>query len=411
MEAVGSLIISLHNNLQEIKSTLGNNGRTAAETALLQSTIERAEASLRAQARDFRAAAAAQIEEAALANVNPYAPTAYGTAPANGLIYPQIPLYGSPSQQRRMQSVPPGGFPTVPEPARLSQARAPGGTRQRPMRAPEYGARVRAKTTRAGRMLPQGNRLDPLADPPTLTEADLDSGLYNLAARGFIPQAADLTPAMERGMPVIVQRQAPLYDQALKHERREVAPPEELTAIKLDLSTPARPPLSAPLQRTPRSSVKHLAPLHQSSSSSLHHQSASSLPALPAPPSMMTSSFAEDKQGVAENMGTFCTELYEAAPPGVEPSFFTEPPLDPDTIKPSPEEILGKIRGHAATRIAAAFRGMQQRRRFAQILVWDRAARQIQRAWAMAATRMATKCLRVVGMRWSVAPTLVLRVC
>ena len=43
------------------------------------------------------------------------------------------------------------------------------------------------------------NRLDPLADPPALTETDLETGLLDLAMRGFIPQTADLTPAMERG--------------------------------------------------------------------------------------------------------------------------------------------------------------------------------------------------------------------
>lgn len=43
------------------------------------------------------------------------------------------------------------------------------------------------------------NRLDPLADPPALTETDLETGLLDLALRGFIPQTADLTPAMERG--------------------------------------------------------------------------------------------------------------------------------------------------------------------------------------------------------------------
>lgn len=49
------------------------------------------------------------------------------------------------------------------------------GVRRRPLRAPTGGRHVSGKTTQRKRLLPKMNRLDPLAEPPALTESDLEA--------------------------------------------------------------------------------------------------------------------------------------------------------------------------------------------------------------------------------------------
>ena len=49
------------------------------------------------------------------------------------------------------------------------------------------------------RILPKNYRDDPFADPPPITENDIQDGMFSLLNRGIIPRDVDLTPAFERG--------------------------------------------------------------------------------------------------------------------------------------------------------------------------------------------------------------------
>lgn len=388
MEQVGALILGFHRNLEEIRASLDSNaarGHATQEDAYIRSTVERAESALRAQARDFVAAAAATGGGAGAAQY--WQPQRQPSPPAQYAQQPPRPRSGAGGLP------PPAPASYAPLPPMLRAAAAEGGRvpGQRPLRPPARGARHRAKTTGAQRMLPKPNKLDPLSDPPVLSERDLEGGLYGLSRRGFIPPAADLTPAMERGVPVIQQRPAPLFDQAVKHARREIAMADDIASIRLDHAPPARLARSADeLRRTgarppvlgPAHSARALPPL-----SPRGPAPAASLPALPAPPLVEpppTTTAADSGNNILGSFGTFCTELLDSAPdPSQERLFGTLAVPEP----PGPE----LLRAAAATRIAAAWRGALARRAFAEARLRDRAARRIQSSWASAITRMLTK--------------------
>lgn len=53
--------------------------------------------------------------------------------------------------------------------------------------------------TKPTRILTKEQRNDPFADPPPITDSDLQDGMINLLNRGIIPRDVDLTPAFNRG--------------------------------------------------------------------------------------------------------------------------------------------------------------------------------------------------------------------
>lgn len=59
----------------------------------------------------------------------------------------------------------------------------------------------RYKVVQSKKILPKNFRDDPFADPPPITEDDIDDGMLSLLNRGIIPRDVDLTPAFERGAP------------------------------------------------------------------------------------------------------------------------------------------------------------------------------------------------------------------
>jgi hypothetical protein len=61
------------------------------------------------------------------------------------------------------------------------------------------GTRRPNKVFFAKRILPKNFRDDPFADPPPITENDIQDGMFSLLNRGIIPRDVDLTPAFERG--------------------------------------------------------------------------------------------------------------------------------------------------------------------------------------------------------------------
>lgn len=392
MEQVGNLIINLHRNLQEIQATLDTSHGQTREQQLLQDTIEHAEATLRAQAQDI--VNAARTTNAGLTGRN-----SNTLAASLGVNYPQR---RSESQRRLAQSdsfqpAPPQGRPPVP-PSHRGMMEDPGhrsasldAMRRRPLRAPSGGQRLSERNSNRQRLLPRANRLDPLADPPALTEKDMESGLLNLSNRGFIPASADLTPAMERGFPVIMQRPSPLYDSAMRFQTQEVASADNLLSVKLDLREPVRY-ISPDSRRMGNGydgsspqvrSSRQLVPLAKPPPMQRDTDSAASatMLSLPAPvpdPVQSGSGWA------GQAYGTFCTELLDAAD-----EFSASQALVEISQPAGPNEH--ERREAAATRIGSRLRGWLQRRKFAVKLRHHRAAKFIQSAWHSAVVRTATR--------------------
>lgn len=346
----GQVIVDLYQNLEEIKSSLGG----GADTDLVRGAIERAEEQLRLKARELVNAARAQQQQVTHASAS-------STWPAGGRPYEPPPPKGIPPPvppMKAKQFLPPGIATQVPS------------LRRRARTAPR-GTRVKSKVAEPNRILPKPNRLDPLADPPALTEGDLNGGLLSLVNRGFIPQTADITPAFERGVPVVLQRPAPLYHQSHKFERREIATGGELTSVVLDLRPPQ--PLS-PTRSLPQlahsASPRQLEPIHPP------------LPALPAPPVSTSMNFGSGG-------ATFYTELLDGsadAPESFQPAPLALPP-------PPPSMVLSKdqIRNNATTKIQSQYRGLRARRRVSDLRFKHDTATRLQVAWRSAMARAATK--------------------
>jgi len=341
-------MLSLHRNLQEIQTSLDGRGESR-EHELLQSAIDRAEQALRAQAHALVSAARGSHQ----------------MLTSNSLAASLGADYREPRRSTPPPAPPPPQFPRAPAAPSHGGRAASVGLPRRPVRAPTGGRQMSAKTTGRRRLLPKINRADPLADPPALTEFDLQAGLLDLASRGFIPPAADLTPAMERGMPCLMQKPALVYDQALKQERYDLRA-EELAKVRVDLrehvlrtlGPPEEPPSLEPSQvRTSR----QLPPL----------------PALPAPPPAPGS--------VAEAYGTFCTELLDAA--GEPDATIMEAAVA--ALPPGPTQA--EIQAAAVSKIAAAWRMADQRGRYLELRTAHRAARRIQSGWQTSVVRSATR--------------------
>ena len=59
-------------------------------------------------------------------------------------------------------------------------------------------------------------RKNPFAAPPVITEHDLTTGLLSLINKGIIPKDVDLTPAFERGVPVVAKKNVVMHSNAEK---------------------------------------------------------------------------------------------------------------------------------------------------------------------------------------------------
>jgi len=340
-------MLSLHRNLQEIQTSLDGRGQSR-EHELLQNAIDRAEQALRSQAHALVTAARGSRQMLS----------------SNSLAASLGADYAAP-RRSTPPGPPPPQFPRAPAaPPSYGTRAASTGLPRRPLRAPTGGRQMSAKTTGRRRLLPKINRSDPLADPPALTEFDLQAGLLDLAARGFIPPAADLTPAMERGMPCLMQRPAFVYDQALKQERHDLRA-EDLAKVRLDLREHVLrtlgPPEDPPSSEASQARTSQLPPL----------------PALPAPPQPALAG------SVAEAYGTFCTELLDAA--GDDSAV-----LEAVAVLPA-GPTKAEIQDAAASLIAAAWRMAAQRRRYLELRTTHRAARCIQSGWHTCLVRSATR--------------------
>lgn len=90
-------------------------------------------------------------------------------------------------------------------------------------------------------ILPKQYRDNPLADPPPITEKDIQRGLLDLISKGFIPKDVDLTPAFERGVPAYSVRPADYIGwreaAPLPIEYQSLPPPESKAAIQFSEPT------------------------------------------------------------------------------------------------------------------------------------------------------------------------------
>lgn len=373
---MGQLIVSLHRNLEEIRASLNADGGKAAnapEGLLLQSTLDRAEASLRAQAREYIAAVKSQDDGGPPAPQQP-----------RGL--PAPPL----AQPRAFAPAPP-----IPAMGMMGRSGSVTKTGKRPLQAPGHGTRARSKTTSSTRLLPRGNRLDPLADPPTLTENDLHHGLLSLAERGFIPQNVDVSPAMARGVPVVTQKPAPLYDQAHKSMRRNIAPADDRVLYKLDNGGPSPFAPASMLDVVERARQLETSPRVQPQPQLAPQrkqlpplQSAQPLPALPAPPPPEGPMFSASPSH-AGGFGTFCTEIPTDEVPMGQSSMALVPAQPAARNDRKSMEV--RMRNEAATSVQARWRGAMQRKKYRRQVQHALAARKIQRAWAACLTRAFSK--------------------
>jgi len=365
VDAAGQVIVDLYQNLEEIRASLGAGG---AENALVRGAIERAEEQLRVKARELVDAARSQ------GGAPPEAAAA--TWPRGG----------------RGEPAPPPGLPNNPGPPAKPRPFMPTGIqcevprlRQRARTAPR-GKRAQSKNSGPQRLLPKNNRLDPLYDPPALSEGDMNTGLLNLMNRGFIPPAADVTPALERGVPVVLQRPAPLYHQSHKFARRDIATGGDVTnSVWLDLRPPEPPYGSRSILDSPgkahSASPRQLAPLRKQPS----HPS--TLLALPAP------QYDFGGANFGGGSATFYTELLDGSvdTQGDTFSLTQGSPLERSPSQPPPGKSKDFQRALSATRIAAHWRGVKSRRRVDHLRVQHEAARRMQEAWHSCTTRAATK--------------------
>lgn len=78
-------------------------------------------------------------------------------------------------------------------------------------------------------ILPKQFRDNPLAEPPPITEKDVESGILSLIHRGLIPKDVDVTPAFERGFPPLQMKMAKF------HDWRDMAPPPPIISTNANL--------------------------------------------------------------------------------------------------------------------------------------------------------------------------------
>jgi carbamoylphosphate synthase large subunit len=59
-------------------------------------------------------------------------------------------------------------------------------------------------------------------DPPPIAEEDLNKGMINLMNAKKIPKDVDLTPAFEKGVPLLLSKPAKIYNAEDKNTKREI---------------------------------------------------------------------------------------------------------------------------------------------------------------------------------------------
>ena len=88
---------------------------------------------------------------------------------------------------------------SLPFPNQFKYGRAQGGISNIELEKLGIGTRRPNQVFKPKRILPKNFRDDPFADPPPITENDINDGMYSLLNRGIIPRDVDVSPAFDRG--------------------------------------------------------------------------------------------------------------------------------------------------------------------------------------------------------------------
>ena len=108
----------------------------------------------------------------------------------------------------------------LPKPNHFKYGRAQGGISNIELEKLGIGMRQQDKVCKPKRILPKNFRDDPFADPPPITENDIDDGMLSLLNRGIIPRDVDLSPAFERNTAPFSFTKAPI------HVKQTTKPPQ-----------------------------------------------------------------------------------------------------------------------------------------------------------------------------------------
>eukprot|EP00742_Colponemidia_sp_Colp-10_P007009 GILJ01007522.1.p1 GENE.GILJ01007522.1~~GILJ01007522.1.p1 ORF type:complete len:1129 (-),score=134.43 GILJ01007522.1:199-3585(-) len=279
-EDIGRLILSVQEDLKNIRTSLQNFpggdaalGDTNTHIVYLESTLQRAEQDLRTKAEkvlsnmmqthETTSGAAAPLPIAPAIPASPLArKRVVGMQRSGSSLHPSSPYQDVLAEHDRSllpDATRHDAYRTKPrsvedliraryglrEDTRVEYGRAVG-------KRPSNTSRRANKVSRPARLLPRVNRSDPSAPPPAITEEDIGRGVLDLMNRGFIPPNVDLTPAFERGAPTVVQRPVRMHDYNQQFLRYETySNPYSTPNIKLDLitkveSTPRVKPLPTP---------------------------------------------------------------------------------------------------------------------------------------------------------------------
>ncbi|CAD7940750.1 unnamed protein product [Amoebophrya sp. A120] len=223
--SVGRILYDLHADLRGLKAELENSAGDGSQTGVLRERLESAEKNLRSKAAEILAYQA-QLEQQEEAKRKS---STFGRRP---------------SRTTRTGVVP----PLLSTPQEVA-----GGSSSSTARPRSRSSVHRGKTAASKRILPRINRKDPGAEPPELTERDLECGLYSLRNRGFLPASVDLTPGLQE---VVKQKRSRMYaphDRLAQKGATAVNLPTAM--VKLD-HTPVVPcPVKPPSRGNSRSAI------------------------------------------------------------------------------------------------------------------------------------------------------------
>mmetsp|Transcript_25501 Transcript_25501/g.55857 ORF Transcript_25501/g.55857 Transcript_25501/m.55857 type:complete len:1098 (-) Transcript_25501:29-3322(-) len=397
MQVPGHFVFNLYQELEKVKASLaGAVARSDGAAAAVKAAIEKAEHDLRervveAQAAELQEASSSTVREAWPTRQSQSQPLAPRQAKPREKGMPPAPIENDSALLRRDPHkflTKKSGKEVMKAPKRPGRCGGSAGS----------GKRRREKTSIPNRLLPRQNRLDPLADPPPLIEDDLDNGLYNLSTRGFIPHMADLTPAIERGIPAVSQCPPPACPKGTKQSVWAAAPPGCLALVRYEQVEPepgtpiSSPETSLALVPVPPRTGNEPPDVGQASrlgTPPRRNRKGDPLPPIKEGRLALPASASAEEEGIGSS--TFYTELVDGsnadatvkfpelpAPPSMinlrsRSSMFMMTRADPRALKQRQED--------AATFISSAWKGSKCRKeRKAQM----EAAARIQRAWASA---------------------------
>lgn len=276
VEDVGRILLQTQDALKEIRKDLSKNATSPAMARKIDRLFDEAESNVRSKAQNVLSSVM-RNQVSMLPNIPP-APTGNSTSRTSAGLQPTNRLRQqslsrastSPSRQRQSAQIQHNPSPLgsrlgsgTPAPSihsrnaqrilgkfGLLQEKSPAAKHsaidKRLAKAQKLKHRVntgvvKRPTAHPQSTLPALNRADPSAPAPTVSERDIQAGLYSMISRGFVPRGTDLGPAFEYG-PAPLQASTVEIREA---PRGEFPRPETSTVggfsvagLKFDLSPP-----------------------------------------------------------------------------------------------------------------------------------------------------------------------------